>query len=150
MASTLKRFAIWTGGLLLLLFACVVFRIWYDFRSYRITHQREAARLIAEFHHRFNDRDLAAICRDAYRCSDLPGLRQDWQRLLDDTRNRGGMFRSVVQSDINVYVEPPSVWANVDSSFGKGELREIFMMKDYEGGLKIFTYKTVTKEEATP
>ena len=146
MASTMKRIAIWIGGLFLVLFACFVFRMWHEFRSHRIAQQQEATRLIAQFHRRLNEGDLEAICRDAYRCGDLPNLRQDWQRLLGDTRNRGGTFRSVVRSDIDVYIEPPSVRADVLSSFEKGQVREIFIMKDYDGPLKIVSYQTVTKE----
>jgi hypothetical protein len=45
---------------------------WLTFRPYRIKRQREATRLIAEFHKRFNAHDLDTICRAAYKCSELP------------------------------------------------------------------------------
>ena len=150
MDSKRKRSGLLIGGLfaglILLVPACLVLWMWLSFRTHRIAQEREAARLVAEFHRRFNANDLDAIRRDAYKCSDLLNLRQDWQRLLDDTRNRGGTFRGVVRSDIDVYIEPPSVRADVLSSFEKGEVREIFIMKDYDGPLKIISYQTVTKE----
>jgi hypothetical protein len=49
---------------------------WLMFRPYRIKRQREATRTIAEFHQRFNEHELDAICRDAFKCSELPSLRR--------------------------------------------------------------------------
>jgi hypothetical protein len=134
------------AGLVLLVPVCLMLWMSLSFRTYRIAQGHEAARLVAEFHQRFNAHDLDAICRDAYKCSDFPNLRQDWQRLLDDTRNRGGTFRGLVRSDIDVSIEPFSVRADVLSSFEKGEVREIFIMKDYDGPLRIVSYQVVTKE----
>jgi len=59
---------------------------------------------------------------------------------LQDTRNRGGSFRNVVRSDIHVMLEPPSVRADVVSLFEKGEMREMFVMKDFDGPLQITSY----------
>jgi hypothetical protein len=137
------------AGLIVLAPVGVWLLAWLTFQPHRITRQREATRLIAEFHQRFNEHDLDAICRDAFTCSELPSLRQDWQALLENTRNRVGIFRGVIRSDIRVYIEPPGVRANIVSSFEKGELREIFEMKEFEGPLKIVTYQTVTEEKPT-
>jgi hypothetical protein len=54
-----------------------------------------------------------------------------------------------MRSGIRVYIEPPGVRANIVSSFEKGQLREIFEMKEFEGPLQIVTYKTVTEEKPT-
>jgi hypothetical protein len=123
--------------------------MWSDFHKASVRRQREAEELIAQFHQRFNAGDFDAICRDAYKCSEFQNLRKDWQAALEETRNRGGAFRRVLHSDIKVYIEPASVRADVVSAFEKAELREIFVMKDYDGPLKIVTYQTVSKESAS-
>ena len=110
--------------------------------------QREAADVIAQFHQRFNAGEFNKICDDAFACRGSTDLRKAWQALLEDVRNRAGSFRSVSHSDIKVYIEPPSVQANVVSVFEKTELRETFVMNDYDGPLRIITYKTTTKDAA--
>jgi hypothetical protein len=119
------------------------------FEMTKVRQKSEAERIIAQFHKRLNAGDFEAICHDAFKCSEFPNLRQDWQSALEDTRNRGGAFRSVLRSDIKVSIEPASVHADVVSAFEKAELREIFVMKDYNGPLRIVVYQTVSKESAT-
>jgi len=114
--------------------------------SYRAKRVREGAKLIAEFHQRFNAGDYEGICREASGCKEFPNLREQWQFLLQDTRNRGGTFKRVIRSDIHAYIEPSGVRANVTSSFEKGELRELFEMKGYGGPLQIESYKVMTGE----
>ncbi len=137
---------------------CFVLLPWLSFRSYKTERQPEAAKLIAEFHHRFNAGDFDAICRDAYKCSDFPSLRQDWQSVLEETRNRGGAFKSIVQSDIQVYIEPPAVRATYVSSFEKTNCTEIFDFKDFDlkdgrvarGPLKIISYRVLIDGKQIP
>jgi hypothetical protein len=135
------------AGLILLVPVCLWLVMWVGLRPHRIAQQREATSLIRDFHKRFNAGDLDAICRSAYKCSELPNLKQDWQAALEDTRNRGGAFKRVLRSDIQVFIEPPSVRADVVSLFEKGELRELFVMNDFNGSLKIATYGTVFKPQ---
>jgi hypothetical protein len=135
------------AGLLVLVPAGLWLWMWLSFRSYRIARQLEATRAVADFHQRFNAHDLDAICRNAYKCGELPNLKQDWQSVLEDARNRGGAFKRVLRSDIQVSVEPPSVRADVVSLFEKGELRELFVLNDFDGPLKITTYGTVFKPQ---
>jgi hypothetical protein len=116
------------------------------FEITKVRQKSEAERIVAQFHQRLNAGDFEATCHEAYKCSEFPNLRQDWQAALEDTRNRGGAFRRVLHSDIKVYIEPPSVRANVVSSFERGELRELFLIKDFDGPLQIVTYKAVTTE----
>jgi hypothetical protein len=115
------------------------------FEMTKVRQKSEAERIVAQFHQRLNAGDFEAICHDAYKCSEFPNLRQDWQFALEDTRKRGGAFRSVVHSDIRVSIEPPSVHADVVSIFEKAQLHELFEMKDYDGPLRIVIYRTVTK-----
>jgi|SRR5215472_4125905 len=123
-----------------------VFVLWVSSASYKAKRVPEAAKLIAEFHHRFNAGDFDGICRQAYKCGELPNIREQWQFLLQDTRNRGGAFKRVIRSDINAHIEPSGVRAIVTSSFEKGELRELFEMKGYGGPLQIESYKVMTGE----
>ena len=112
-------------------------------RPHRIARQKEAARLIADFHELFNANDSEGICRGVFKCTELPNVRQDLQSLLEETRNRGGAFRSVLTSDIKVSIEPPMVRANIVSLFERGELTEVFDFRESEGPLEIVSYKTV-------
>jgi hypothetical protein len=107
--------------------------IWRDFHGSRVRQEREAVRAIAQFHQRFHAGEFGKICDHAFACPGSPDLRKAWQALLGDVRNRAGNFKSVSRSDITVYIEPRSVQANVVSVFDKTELREIFIMKDYDG-----------------
>ena len=120
--------------------------IWRDFHQALVREQHQTADVIMQFHERFNARDFDAICREAYKCSESPNLRQDWQSALEDTRNRGGAFRNVLRSDIKVFIEPASVRADIVSAFEKTELREIFEMRNFDGPLRIISYRTVTKD----
>jgi hypothetical protein len=119
--------------------------IWNDFHGAGLRKQREAADIIARFHQRLNSGDFDAICRYAYRCSEFPNLRQDWQAALEATRERGGAFRSVIRSDIKVTIEPSSVHADVVSLFEKAQLHETFEMKEYDGPLRIIKYQEVAE-----
>ena len=147
MNPSTKRAVVWIGGiftgLLVLVPAGLWLWMWLSFRSHRIDRQLEATRVVADFHQRFNAHDLDAICRNAYKCGESPNLKQDWQSALEDTWNRGGAFKRLLRSDIQVYVEPPSVRADVVSLFEKGELRELFVLNDFDGHLKITSYGTV-------
>jgi hypothetical protein len=69
------------------------------FEMTKVRQKSEAERIIAQFHKRLNAGDFEAICHDAFKCSEFPNLRQDWQSALEDTRNRGGAFRSVLRAD---------------------------------------------------
>jgi hypothetical protein len=131
------------AGLVVVVPVSLFLVISFGFRHHRIARQREAAHLVAEFHQRYNAQNFDAICRDAFKCSEFPKLQEAWQLVLQDTRNRGGSFVKVVRSDIDVSIEPPSVRADVVSSFQKGAMREIFVMKDGNGPLQIATYNLV-------
>jgi hypothetical protein len=136
--------AVWTlAGLLVLVPVSLFLIASPGFRHHSIAQQHEATRLVAEFHQRYNAHDFEGICREAFKCSESPNVREGWQLVLQDTRNRGGSFRDVVRSDIQVTTEPPSVRADVVSSFEKGQIREIFTMNDFDGTLKIASYNLV-------
>ena len=94
---------------------------------------------MGQFYPRFNAGAFDKTCNGAFACPGSADLRHARQALLEDVRNRAGSFKGVSRSDIKVYIEPPSVQANVVS-----ELREIFVMKDYDRPLRIVTYKTAT------
>lgn len=138
---------LWTlAGLIVFAPVCLWTLAWLASRPYTIKQQREATRLVEEFHRGFNADDFDAICREAYKCNELPGLKDDWISVLEDTRNRGGAFLHIIHSDIRVSIEPPSVRAELISSFERGELREIFDMNNYgDGPLKIIRYQRVKK-----
>jgi hypothetical protein len=99
---------------------------------------------MGQFYQRFNAGAFDKTCNGAFACPGSADLRHARQALLEDVRNRAGSFKGVSRSDIKVYIEPPSVQANVISVFEKTELREIFVMKDYDRPLRIVTYKTAT------
>jgi len=115
----------------------------FAFRRHTAEREREAIRVVAEFHQHYNAQDFEAICRSATKCSELDNVREGWRQVVQDTRDRGGAFKGIIRSDVHVYVEPPSVQADVVSSFEKGELREIFVMNDFDGQLKMTTYNLV-------
>ncbi len=121
--------------------------IWRDFHASRIGQEREAVSAIAQFHQRFKAGEFDKICDDAFACARSTDLRQAWYSVLQEVRNRAGAFKSVVKPEVMVFIEPPSVRANFLSSFEKGEIKEIFVMRHSDERLKIVTHQTVTKEE---
>jgi hypothetical protein len=147
----MKRRAKWIVGLLLALILVVpaffALMIWRDFHASRVRQEREAVSAIAQFHQRFNAGEFDKICDDAFACPGSTDLRQAWHSILQEVRSRAGAFKSVVKPEVMVYIEPPSVRADFVSSFEKGEIREIFVMRHSDERLKIVTYQTVTKEE---
>ena len=70
-------------------------------------------------------------------------LRKTGKLRCDDTRANGGTFKRTQHFDFTFTIEPRSLKADVVSSFEKGETREIFTLKDFEGPLKIVTYQRV-------
>ncbi len=147
----MKRRAKWIVGLLLALILVVpaffALLIWRDFHASRIRQEGEAVSAIAQFHQRFNAGEFDKICDDAFACASSTDLRQAWYSVLQEVRSRTGAFKSVVKPEVTVFIEPPSVRANFISSFEKGEIKEIFVMRHSDERLKIVTYQTVTKEE---
>jgi hypothetical protein len=148
----MKRRTKWIVGLLSALILAVpaffALLIWRDFHVSRVRQEREAVSAVAQFHKRFNAGEFDKICDDAFACPDSADLRQAWHSVLHGVRSRAGAFKSVVKPEVIVFIEPPSVRADTVSSFEKGEIEEIFVMRHPdEGCLKIVTYQTVTKEE---
>lgn len=121
--------------------------MWLGFQPYKAKRETEAARLIAEFHQRFNAGDLDAICRDAYKCNEIAGLRQDWQSTIEETRSRGGAFQRVVRSDFRVTMESIFVRADVVSSFENARLHEMFVIRNYDSPMQIVSYKVVLDDK---
>ena len=76
---------------------------------------------------------------------DAQGARSDWNAVLHEVKDRGGQFKAEKNTDIKAYIEPFSVFATYDSSFEKTEIKEIFILKRFDGQLRIFTYQTVAK-----
>ena len=139
----MKRGAKWIVGLLLALMLVVpaffALLIWRDFHASRI---RSA---IAQFHQGFNAGEFDKICDHAFACARSTDLRQAWYSVLQEVRSRAGAFKSVVKPEVMVFIEPPSVRANFLSSFEKGEIKEIFVMRHSDERPKTETYQTVTK-----
>ena len=154
MRQQAKRTAAWIGwslaGLAVSAPVCLYALMWVAFRPYQLRQQREATRLVEEFHRRLNSHDFDEICREAYKCNELPNVKDDWMSALENTRNRGGAFQHIIHSDIRVSIEPPSVRADIISSFERAELRETFDMKDYDGPLKIVMYHLATTDSGSP
>lgn len=117
--------------------------IWVSRHSGRIEKETEAEQLVEQFHRQYNARDFEAICRAAYKRGEYPILKEDWRLAVEDSRNHGGAFKNILRSDIRAFTEPPSVRADIVSSFEKGEMREIFTMNDFDGPLRIVTYGRV-------
>ena len=149
----MNRRAKWIVVLLLALTLAVpaffALRIWTDFQASRLRQEREAVSAIAQFHQRFNAGEFDKICDDAVACPGSTDLRQAWHSILQEVRSHAGAFKSVVKPQVMVFIEPPSVRADFVSSFEKGEIREIFVMRHSDEQLKIVTYQTVTKEGPT-
>lgn len=143
MQSSTKWILRTIGAAVLLMPVVVYIVIWSVFRAERTREERKTAALIANFHRLYNASDFDGICHLAYKCEERPKIKEDWQLALDDTRASGGAFRQTQRFDFTFTIEPRSLKADVVSSFDKGEIREIFTLKDFEGPLKIVTYQRV-------
>jgi hypothetical protein len=133
----------WVAGLGLALFVSFLSFWWHGLHTFKIDQIREAARVIQQFHRRFNAGEFDKICEEAFGCSGQ--ARSDWNAVLHEVKDRGGQFKAEKNTDIKAYIEPFSVFATYDSSFEKTEIKEIFILKRFDGQLRIFTYQTVAK-----
>jgi len=137
------RIAKWIAGLVLALLVSLSL-------FWRFEQSRETASAIQQFHERLNAGAFDKICEDAFACRTSADLRNGWNSVLQEVRDRGGKFRAVKTSEIKAYKEPPLVRADYVSSFEKTEIREIFILKRLDGRLRIFSFQTVTKEPRPP
>ena len=128
-------------------FAFLSLSFWHSFRTARIKEEKEIAVAIEKFHQRLNDKDFIKICEEAYGCSDSNIVREGWNSVLQKVWDRAGRFQAVKNSDIRVYIEPPSLHATYISSFEKSDVKEIFLLRrTADGTIRIVSYQTVTKE----
>ena len=147
----MNRAAKWTIGRIILMISPVLFLYglaWHGFHAKKVSEERETASVIARFHERLNAADFDGICDLAYGCADSVKVRGDWRLVLENVRNRGGAFKSVVKPNILVSFEPFSIRADYISSFEKMPIREIFAMRELDGHLKIASYRTVTESSS--
>ena len=145
----MNRNAKWTIGLLLGLIVLVPVSLgiamWTGFRRTTALQTRAAEELVARFHENFNSDNVDGICNDTFTCDSAERARQIWKPTVDGVKARCGKFKSAVKSSIEVYVEPGSVRAEYISYFEKGQMREIFAMRDIGGHIKLLQYAPVTR-----
>jgi hypothetical protein len=152
----MTRVAKWTIGVLLGLTISAPLSLWLWTWRYshggHVKQRHEAADLIARFHEHFNSGDLDGIVSDMSSHSERTRemWREIWQPSLLDLKAHCGNFRAVVNSRIDVYVEPPSVQAHYVSSFEKGQMKEDFVMNDFYGPLKITWYEPAARIARNP
>jgi hypothetical protein len=107
----LRRTIIRAGAIGLALLVSVILISFVAASANREQRKREAALVIEYFHQSFNAGDFDGICDGAFACRDSGIMRRDWHSLLEGVRDREGMFKHVVNSDMTVYIEPSSVVA---------------------------------------
>jgi hypothetical protein len=105
--------------------------------------QRDSKSAIALFHQHFNSADFDTICREVFECAfGSPfGTADDGKSDLGDLQKRYGTFQRIVKSQIQIYSEPPFVHVEYISEFERGELRELFLLRDTVGPLTLIAYK---------
>ena len=143
MKSAIKRILRTIAASALLMPVVFYVVLWSGFRAGRTREEGKTAALISRFHRLYNAADFDGICHLAYKCEEYRDVKENWQVTLDDTRANGGAFKITQRFDFTFTIEPRSPKADVVSSFEKGEIREIFTLKDFEEPLKIVTYERV-------
>jgi hypothetical protein len=138
-----------TLALLLVVPISLYLLIWRNFHNRKLRQTHQAVELVARFHEQFNSGDLDGICNETFNCGSFERLREGWQLVLRDVRNQCGTFRQAVKSDVEVTVEPPSIRAIYVSSFEKGQLREVFFLKDFNGALELTGYAPTTRADGS-
>jgi hypothetical protein len=150
----MNRVIKWFGGLALGIVVCISLLCLHFVHSFHVTEQndrRETESVLQQFHERFNDAHLDNICEAVYDCTISASVQESWTSYLRRVRESTGSFGVVKSSQISVYIEPPSVRAELISSFAKTECREQFILKGFDehpkdgtysrGPLKIVSYR---------
>jgi hypothetical protein len=114
---------------------------WYGLHVLKAQQVRETIAVVERFHQHFNAGEFDKICNEAIGCPEE--VRKDWKLVLQDMADRDGKFREVKSSDIKAYIEPFEVRANYLCKFEKTDVKEILILKAFDGHVRILSFGTV-------
>jgi hypothetical protein len=132
----------WALGLLAVLLALGFLRSHVIFYAvYFDRDKNTVGKLIEQFHDRMNAGQYDQIYDDANQAFKQSEDRESLLNVMKETRNQYGLFRSVLDSEMNVVGPPEQISATYNCLFEKGPATELFGFARQGHNLQLTSYQ---------